>query len=522
MSRLLSLLVSGALLAGCAVGPNYHAPRTSPPKEFVVSVPAAEATSADPAVDLAQWWRALKDPELDSLIERAIRANPDIEIALARLQETRYQVAAMTSAHPSARWGRGRRRAWHGQRSWRAGAHRRRSCRPKIHPSRVKSSRSSASTPAGRSTSFGKYRREIEAAKYDAQAAAWTRNAILISVVADVARTYVDMRGLQMRLAITRQDVVSAQQFRDLVQTRYERGLTNELDVTLANRELATLQAEVAPLVAQVNAVEYSIAVLLGQYPEELHTELAESGLIPDLPQAIGPGLPLDLLKRRPDIQEAERQLAAATARIGVATADLFPRLAVTAGAGDQSARLGNAPSTHIWSVGPAVYWPLLDFGALDASVSVADLQTHERLISYQRTVVDAVRDADTAIGNFAAEEERLKDLDVAMVASERAVVSPRNAMIGASPTCSISSTPSASSTRSRTNMRPPSKAPPMLSSASTKHWAAAGSPIRTCLPSGGHCRPYWPLFAGWLRAAIRRNKRAANEEAIARRAGAR
>jgi outer membrane protein TolC len=96
--------------------------------------------------------------------------------------------------------------------------------------------------------------------------------------------------------------------------------------------------------------------------------------------------------------------------------------LAVTAGAGDQSARIGNAPSTHIWSVGPAVYWPLLDFGALDASVSVADLQAHERLVSYKRTVVDAVRDADTAIGNFASEEERLKDLDVAMVASERAV----------------------------------------------------------------------------------------------------
>jgi NodT family efflux transporter outer membrane factor (OMF) lipoprotein len=254
------------------------------------------------------------------------------------------------------------------------------------------------------------------------QAAAWTRNAVLISVVADVDRSYVDMRGLQMRLAITRQDVVSAKQFRDLVQARYDRGLTNELDVTLANRELARQQADVAPLTAQVHAVQYSIAVLLGQYPERLYAELAQPGLIPTLPQEVEPGLPLELLKRRPDIQAAERQLAAATARIGVATADLFPRVAITAGVGTQSTRIGNVPGSHVWSVGPSVYWPLLDFGSLDALVSVADLQTHEELVSYQRTVFDAVRDCDTAIGNFSAEEERLKNLDVAMLASERAV----------------------------------------------------------------------------------------------------
>jgi len=171
-----------------------------------------------------------------------------------------------------------------------------------------------------------------------------------------------------------------------------------------------------------MHAVQYNIAVLLGQDPDELSAELDKPGLIPALPAKVEPGLPLDLLKRRPDIQVAERQLAAATARIGVATADLFPRVALTAGVGTQSARIGNVPGSHIWSVGPSVYWPLLDFGSLDALVSVADLKTHEQLVSYQSTVFAAVRDADSAIGNFAAEEERLQDLDVAMVASERAV----------------------------------------------------------------------------------------------------
>jgi outer membrane protein TolC len=128
-------------------------------------------------------------------------------------------------------------------------------------------------------------------------------------------------------------------------------------------------------------------------------------------------------LKRRPDIEQAEQQLAAATARIGVATADLFPRLAITAGVGAENSSLGTAGiSHHIWSVGPSLYWPLLDFGALDAAVDIADLQAHERLIAYRRTIIDAVRDADTAIGNFSAQQERLKNLDVAMLASERAV----------------------------------------------------------------------------------------------------
>jgi NodT family efflux transporter outer membrane factor (OMF) lipoprotein len=417
-------VASGAALAGCAVGPDYHTPRTSTPEKFIASPSAPQGANpalASQAVDLAQWWRALKDPQLDSLIERAIRANLDIEIALTRLQEARTQKAALVSdILPQAGAGGG---AAHGTGSDLARGRAPQTLVSAENTGGAGQIRQIVGFDAGWELDlFGKYRREIEAARYDAQAAAWTRNAVLLSVVADVARSYVDMRGLQMRFAITRQDIASAQQFRDLVQTRFEHGLTNELDVTLANRELATLQSEVAPLAAQINAVQYSIAVLLGQYPEELSTELQKPGLIPAIPQYVEPGLPLELLKRRPDIQEAEQQLAAATARIGVATADLFPRLSITGGVGTQSSSVGTGQGSHIWSVGPAVYWPLLDFGALDAMVSIADLQAHERLVRYKQTVFDAVRDADTAIGNFSAEQDRLKNLDVAMLASERAV----------------------------------------------------------------------------------------------------
>ena len=158
-----------------------------------------------------------------------------------------------------------------------------------------------------------------------------------------------------------------------------------------------------------------------GSDPEQLAAELAQPGSLPGLPESVAAGLPLDLLQRRPDIREAERQLAAATARIGVATANLFPHLALDGGLGTQSADIG-AHGTHIWAFGPTVYWPVLDFGALDALVSVADLQAHERLIAYRETVIDAVKDADTAIANYDAQQQRLSGLADAMTASERAV----------------------------------------------------------------------------------------------------
>jgi NodT family efflux transporter outer membrane factor (OMF) lipoprotein len=425
MMRLRLALVGllSAWLSACAVGPNYHAPKATMPSDFT-AVPAV-ATQGPPVtqtpVDIAQWWLSLHDSELDSLIDRAIRANPDIEIALTRLQQVRTRQAVLTGdALPlvafSAAGGRGT-----GSDLTRAGA------APALRAGDNKGSLNQIGQIAGFAATweidlFGGYRRAIEAGKYDIQAAAAARSAVLISVVADVARYYVDMRGLQSRLAILKQNIAIAQQSRDLEQTRYDRGFTNELDLQLAIREFSTLQSQLPVLLSQIKTSQYSIAVLLGKYPEDLVNELAEPAPLPDLPQTVTAGLPLDLLQRRPDIREAERRLAAATARIGVATSNLFPHVALTGGLGTQSEEFGVLQGSHIWSFGPAVYWPLLDFGALDALVSVADLQTHERLVAYRKTIINAVQDADSAIANFQAEQQRLKDLQEAMVASERAV----------------------------------------------------------------------------------------------------
>jgi outer membrane protein TolC len=143
---------------------------------------------------------------------------------------------------------------------------------------------------------------------------------------------------------------------------------------------------------------------------------------MPNLPAAIDAGLPPQLLERRPDIRAAERQLAAATARIGVATANLFPHVALTGGLGTQSETIGFGEGSHIWAFGPSLYWPLLDFGTLDAEVDVADLKAHEQLVAYRKTVIGAVQEADSAIADFSAQQQRLQELADAMRASERAV----------------------------------------------------------------------------------------------------
>lgn len=415
-------LLAGAL-AACAVGPNYHTPKTPMPNEYVAASnpdrPNTAATTS--SVDLAQWWRALNDPELDSLVERAIRANPDIEMALTRLQQARTrQVVFAGDALPvvtaDATGGRGT-----GSDFTRAGA------LPQLRAGDNKGSLPQISEVAGFAATweidlFGGIRRQIEAGRYDVQAAAAARNAVLISVVADVARNYIELRGLQMRLAILRDNIAGTAQLRDLQQARFDRGITNELDLQLAIREYSSLQSELPTLQSDIQATQGNLAALLGLYPEDLAKELSQPGVIPDVPAAIQAGLPLDLLQRRPDIREAERELAGATARIGVASSNLFPRVALNAGLGTQSDSVTLQHGSHIWDFGPSVYWPLLDFGALDAQVSIADLQTHERLVAYRKTVIDAVQDADKAIANFSAQQQRLQDLNQALTASERAV----------------------------------------------------------------------------------------------------
>jgi NodT family efflux transporter outer membrane factor (OMF) lipoprotein len=430
VARILALGILVTVLAGCAVGPNYRTPTTPMPQGYTAG-PGGEPpggaanvpeTAATP-VDLAAWWQALKNPELDSLISRVISGNPDVLIALDRLQAARaYEAGVLGTLGPEADAAIGAGRGT---------------------GSDVTRGRASPGLRAGDNSAglkqinvvggfdalweldvFGKYRREIEVARADTEATRAARNGVLVAVISDTARAYVDLRGLQVRASVLAAAIDALRESLRIVNIRYERGITNELDVTLATRELATLEAQAAPLAAQVAAAEYTIATLLGVYPEDMVRELAPKAMVPAVPGAVATGMPVDLLRRRPDIQQAERELAGATARIGVATANLFPSIAISGSLGFQRQQAPGLETIgqHIYSYGVGAAWPLLDFGQLDAQVETADLQTRALLVNYRKTIQGAVREVDTNMGLYAAEQLSLGKLETALIASQRAV----------------------------------------------------------------------------------------------------
>jgi NodT family efflux transporter outer membrane factor (OMF) lipoprotein len=414
----LVVLVLAAGLTACAVGPSYRAPKSDVPPNF-----AAQAELTAPAVDLAAWWRALNDEELNSLVERAVKSNLDLEIALDRLQQARtYEAVVVGNALPEAD----------------ASAAAGRGTGSDLTKGRADQALRSADNGAGLQhintiagfdaiwelDIFGKFRREIEAARDDTQAARAARYDVLTTVVADVVRAYIDLRGFQVRAGILHKASDVLRESLRIVNIRYERGITNELDVALATRELATLEAQIAPVEAEVSAAQCTLAVLVGEYPENMLDELSKPDLIPSMPAPAASGVPLDLLKRRPDIQQAERELAADTARIGVATANLFPQVTISAAIGSQGQGWGATPSInkHIWSFGPGAEWPLLDFGALDAQVDIADLAARASMVNYRKSILNAVQQVDTSLDAYAAQQVSIEKLGAAMLAGQRAV----------------------------------------------------------------------------------------------------
>ncbi len=321
----------------------------SPARRARTSAPATA-----PSANLASWWRALGDPELDSLIQRAVAGSPERDHSRSigcRPRESTRRASPGTllpAVDASGAFGRG---TGDDLTRGRAGE-------PLI-ASDDTHGLTNVKTIGGFDAVweidvFGKVRREIERARYDTQAAADARNAVLVSVIADVAQSYVDLRDLQTRESVLQSAANVLRRGLDIENQRYQRGITNELDVMLARRELATVEAQIPIIDAEVSSGEYAIATLLGEYPEDLVHELAKPRMIPTVPTTISPGLPLDLLRRRPDVEESEREIGSANAGIGIATADLFPQLFATAGIGAQQGTLGAATlGEHIWSAGP-------------------------------------------------------------------------------------------------------------------------------------------------------------------------
>jgi NodT family efflux transporter outer membrane factor (OMF) lipoprotein len=416
-----AVVFSGAL-AGCAVGPEYLTPDVALPAGFLAQSASKEPASGGASPDLWQWWRTLRDPQLNDLIARALQNNLDLKIALDRLQQARLQLVVIGSqALPEVNGSAG---AAVGNGS-------------NMSVGRVSQELRSAENTSGLSKlgqaggldaeweidAFGKIARRVETQVYTAEAFKEARDWVYVVIAADVARLYFDLRARQERLQILYRDIEAARKVLDLAQTRLDRGLTNELDVVLAKRQVATLEADVEPLKALIASNGYAVAVLVGDYPEALAADLRRPGAIPRLPARAPVGLPVDLLRRRPDIREAERFLAAAVADVGARTADLFPSLVLTAAGGAQGGtRSGSAiPITWIGSAGPSIDAPILDFGALDARIEIADYRAHELATAYKQTILIAVQQVDEANVTYRGFRQSLRSLDTALDAARQA-----------------------------------------------------------------------------------------------------
>jgi outer membrane protein, multidrug efflux system len=417
LNHLLFVALLAIVAGGCAVGPNYQRPVVNTPAHW--SEPLAGGETNAPA-SLTAWWKNFHDPELDSLIDRAVQSNLDLQIAQARVREARAQYGiAAANLWPSADV---------------SGSYAR--TETSHHQPVLGSIPVPADVPfendvyqAGFDASweidvFGGKRRATEAAKAEVAASEYGRRATVMTLLGEVARNYIDVRGYQRRLAIARENIKAQTEALAITQNRYTNGVTSDLDVQQAATLLATTKAEVPTLETELQAAIHRLGVLLGQPPGALQTELARVAPIPAAPPKVPVGLPSDLLLRRPDVQQAERQLAAATANIGVARADLFPKFSLTGVAGFQSISASDwfTAGSRFWSIGPTVQWKIFDAGQVRANIKVQNARQQQALAAYEKTVLTAFEDVEDNLVAYANEQNRRRSLEDAVASSRKSL----------------------------------------------------------------------------------------------------
>jgi len=398
-------------IVGCAVGPNYSTPKVSVPESWSELQQKGEAKPAS----IIQWWKAFNDPALDSLITRAVKSNLDLRVAEARVREARFQSGVVAadlwpSANTSASYSRSRR-----------------SLGISTIPPKAKVKRDLYEAGFDASWEidlFGGKRRAIEAARADIDAAVENQRDVLITLLAELARNYIEVRGSQRRLEIVCKNIKAQQETVEITRVRYKAGLSSELDAVQAEALLATTQSQIPLLKNAMKQAIHRIGMLLGQEPGNLLGELSKEAPIPHAPPVVPVGLPSDLLRRRPDVRRAERELAAATARIGVATADLFPKFSLTGDFGLQTENLNAFSLSHsrFWSIGPTVRWPIFEAGRIRANIKVQNARQEQSFLSYEKAVLASLEDVENAIAAYNMEYVRHQNLSEAVNANRRAV----------------------------------------------------------------------------------------------------
>jgi NodT family efflux transporter outer membrane factor (OMF) lipoprotein len=405
----------GAVLTAltcCAVGPDFMKPNPKMPEKWA-EAPKGDVTGKPP--DLSEWWTIFRDLELNSLIDRAVQANLDLQIAESRIREARAQRVVVAAAYyPEIDS---------------SGSYIRSRTSENANTSRASAVPGGTNLfQAGFDASweidvFGGVRRAVEAATADIAVAEENRRDVLVTLLAEVARNYLEVRGSQIRLGVAEKNIFTQQQALEIAKARYEAGLSSELDVAQAQAQLATTEAGVPLMETSLRLAIHQLGILLGQNPDTLLDELLPMGPIPVGPPSIPAGLPSELLRRRPDIRQAEQELAAATARIGVATANLFPRFFLTGLVGQSSVSGSDfvQASSRYWTIGPTIDWPVFTAGRLRAQVQIQNEKEQQAAIRYERTVLKALKDVEDALVAYSKEQATRDALVQAVKANRQA-----------------------------------------------------------------------------------------------------
>ena len=409
MNKSLVITLIALLLSACAVGPDYRAPQTAP--AVVLNAQSPQFTAQSPE---AAWWQQFDDAELNHLVTRALDANLDLRIAIDRVREARAvfvqdQYDFLPHAPLQAAYSHADEQ------------------QPGFGSSRIDAESYSLGFDATWEVDlFGHVRRSVEAARADLGAQQAGLRDAQVTVAAEVARNYFELRGTQKRLDVARRNLDSQNQTQQLTQLRYDAGRVTELDVQQSRARLKATEASIPPLLALEKQSAYRLAVLLGERPGALDAEL-QPVEVPAYAKALPVGDTAELLQRRPDVRAAERELAAATARVGVATADLFPRVNVTGFVGFLSGDLGQLFNANAgnggraWSVTPTVSWAALDFGSVKARLRASKAQSDAAAVNYEKAVLTALEDTENSFVAYSQRQAQLKSLSEQAEASRRA-----------------------------------------------------------------------------------------------------
>ena len=402
-------LLSFAILVSCTVGPNYQSALPVDVTKPLVT-PGADPSSTG---DLTAWWRKFNEPKLNSLITRAIDANQDLKIAASRVAEAKAaRTIARADFFPQVNAGGGAVRS--------------------------QTSEAASSFGQGGQTNnffnlnldaswepdiFGGTRRNVEASTADLQAAAENMRDVRVGLVAEVAATYLELRGHQARKSVAERNLKSQKDTLELTKNRQAAGVANDLDVARAEAQAETTAAAIPLFEAALRRSIYRLGVLLGWTPGSMVEELIAAKAQPVAPPTVPVGLPSDLVRRRPDVRRAERELAAATARIGVAVADFYPRFSLTARVGTSALEAEELfkGKGGLWSLGPSLDWPIFTAGKIRGNIAVQNARQEQSALRFEKSVYLALEDVEGSLISFGQEQKRYASLTRSVNATRRA-----------------------------------------------------------------------------------------------------